>query len=206
MKRKLIFALVIILGSVFISGQNVMLTISGNRMSLADSEDKALYGSSSYFPEGKLAFRIKGNFYLWGSIGFFTSRYNWTEWSNKGVIDADLDGKNVQDKLIISGGLGYYVGFLRKSDISLKLELGACKITNSITSKKTFHATDEILITRDTKESGIGIRGNLGITYGIFKNIFAEITAGYLYATDRIDGDKIKLGGFQLTLGLGLAF
>jgi hypothetical protein len=206
MKRKLIFTLVVFLGSVFISAQNVMLSVSGNRISIADPDDKTLYGGSSYFPEGKLAFRIKGNFYLWGSLGFFSTRYNWEEWSNKGVIEADVDGKNVLDKLIISGGLGYYVGFLRKNDITIKFEAGVCRITNSIKLTKNMMPTNETVSAEEQKESGIGIRGNLGITYGIHKNLFAEVTAGYLFAADKVDDQRIKLGGFQLTMGLGLAF
>jgi hypothetical protein len=206
MKRKLILILVIFLSSVFISAQNVILSVSGSRIAIADNEDKALYGGTKYFPEGKLAFRLKGNFYLWGSLGFLSTQYGWEEWSNKGVIAADTQGKNVLDKLIISGGLGYYFGFLRKNDISVKLEVGVCRITNSIESSKSRILTNETISTEEQKETGIGIRGNLGITYGIYKNIFAEVTGGYLLATDKVDNTRVKLGGFQLTMGLGIAF
>ncbi|MGD2091572.1 MAG: hypothetical protein PVH61_35695 [Candidatus Aminicenantes bacterium] len=206
MKRKLILILVIFLGSVFISAQSVMLSVTGNRISIADSEDKALYGGTRYFPEGKIALRLKGNFYLWGSLGFFSTQYDWEEWSNKGVVSADTQGKNVLNKLIISGGLGYYMGFLRKNDISVKFEVGVCRITNSIELSKSIIRTNETVSFEEQKEAGIGIRGNLGITYGLYKNIYAEITGGYLLATDRVDDNKVKLGGFQLTMGLGLAF
>lgn len=207
MKRKLILMFFVFLCSVFISAQNVMLIVSGNRISIADSDYKVLYGNSKYFPEGKISFRIKGNFYLWSSLSFFKSRYNWEEWSNKGVVEADVEGKRVLDKLIISGGLGYYVGFLRKNDISIKLEAGICKITNSIESTKNIMHTNEIVSVEEQKEAGVGIRGNLGITYGLYKNnLFAEVTAGYLYATDKVEDNRIKLGGFQMSLGLGWAF
>lgn len=206
MKRKVILILAIFLSSVFISAQNVILSASGNRISIADSEDKALYGGTGYFPEGKIAFRLTGNFYLWGSLGFFTARYDWQEWSNKGVIAADVQGKNVLNKLIISGGLGYYLGFLRKNDISVKFEIGACRITNSIELSKNMIATNESVSVEKQKEAGIGIRGNVGVTYGIYKNLFAEVTGGYLFATDKVDDKRVKLGGLQLTMGLGLAF
>lgn len=206
MKRKLILILVIFLSSVFTSAQNVMLSVSGNRISIADSEDEALYGGTRYFPEGKIAFRLKGNIYLWGSLGFFSTRYDWEEWSNKGVVAADTQGENVLDKLIISGGLGYYVGFLRKNDISIKFEAGVCRITNSIELSKNIIRTNETVSVEEQKEAGIGIRGNLGITYGLRKNLFAEVTAGYLFASDKVDDKRVKLGGFQLTMGLGLAF
>lgn len=206
MKRKLILILVIFLSSVYISAQNVILSVSGSRIAIADSEDKALYGGTKYFPEGKLALRLKGNFYLWSSLGFLSTHYGWEEWSNKGVVAADTQGKNVLDKLIISGGLGYYLGFLRKNDISIKLEVGVCRITNSIELSKNRIQTNETVNVEEQKEVGIGIRGNLGITYGIYKNIFAEVTGGYLLATDKVDDKRVKLGGFQLTMGLGIAF
>lgn len=206
MKRKLILILVIFLSSVFISAQNVILSVSGGRIAIADTQDKALYGGTKYFPEGKLALRLKGNFYLWGSLGFLSTRYGWEEWSNKGVVAADTQGKNVLDKLIISGGLGYYIGFLRKNDISVKLEVGVCRITNSIELSKSRILTNETVSTEEQKEAGMGIRGNLGITYGIYKNIFAEVTGGYLLASDKVDDTRVKLGGFQLTMGLGIAF
>ncbi|UCH98403.1 MAG: hypothetical protein JSV88_16595 [Candidatus Aminicenantes bacterium] len=207
MKRKLIFILVIFLGSVFISAERVVFTISGNYFSISDADYKERYGETKYFPEGKISLRISGNFYLWGSCGFFSSSYSWEEWSNKGVIYADIKGENVLDKLIISGGLGYYVGFLRQNDISIKVEVGACRITNTIGITKNMIPTKEIVSVEEKEEAGTGIRGNLGVTYGIYKNnLFAELAAGYLYATDKVDDERIKLGGFQVTLGLGLAF
>jgi hypothetical protein len=206
MKRKLILILVIFLSSVFISAQNVILSVSGNRISIADSEDESLYGGTRYFPEGKIALRLKGNIYLWGSLGFFSSQYDWEEWSNKGVVAADVQGENVLDKLIISGGLGYYVGFLRKNDISIRFEVGACRITNSIELSKSMIQTNETVSVEAQKEAGLGIRGNLGVTYGIYKNLFAEVTGGYLFATDKVEDKRVKLGGFQLTMGLGIAF
>lgn len=206
MKRKLILILIVFLSSVFTSAQNVILSVSGNRISIADSEDEALYGGARYFPEGKIALRLKGNFYLWGSLGFFSTRYDWQEWSNKGVVAADVQGENILDKLIISGGLGYYMGFLRKNDISIKLEVGVCRITNSIELSKNMIRTSETISVEEQKEAGIGIRGNLGVTYGLYKNFFVEVTGGYLFATDKVDDKRVKLGGFQLTMGLGLAF
>ncbi len=206
MKRELILILVIFLSSVFISAQSVILSVSGNRISIADIEDETLYGGTRYFPEGKIALRLKGNVYLWGSLGFFSSQYDWEEWSNKGVVAADVQGENVLDKLIISGGLGYYVGFLRKNDISIRFEVGACRITNSIELSKSMIRTNETVSVEEQKEAGLGIRGNLGVTYGIYKNFFAEVTGGYLFATDKVEDKRVKLGGFQVTMGLGIAF
>ena len=54
------------------------------------------------------------------------------------------------------------------------------------------------------KQSGIGVRGDLALTYGLYKSIFGEVEVGYMYASDKIDGVRSNLGGFHLALGLGI--
>ena len=206
-KKILVFSLVILLFSTFMAAeQDIVITVSGTYYNAADSDFKDQFGKSKYFPEGKLALRLKGNLYIWGSAGFFSTSNSWEEWSNKGVIEADVEGKRVLDKFILCGGLGYYVGFLRKSDFSVRLELGACNITNSIETTKDNMVSGEHVSTENDKEKGLGIRGNLGVTYGLNKNFFGEASIGYMYAPDKINDSWINLGGFRLSLGLGLVF
>lgn len=205
-KKMLIFVLIIFLFSIIVSAQSIMITVEGNYYSPGDSGFKKIYGKSKYFPEGKIALRLFGNVYIWGSCGFFSTSYNWPEWSNKGVIESDIEGENVFDKLIISGGVGYYLGFIRPNDFAIKLEVGACSITNSIDATKTMRDSGEIVSFSEREESGIGLRGNLGVSYGLLKNIFAEASVGYLYVTDKVDDKRINLGGLRLSLGLGVAF
>jgi hypothetical protein len=210
MKRVLIFILVMFLHLAFLFGaeKRFMFTINGNYISNADSNYSELYGKKKFFPEGKIAVKVKGNIYLWGSCGFFSGRYNWVEWSNKGVIEADLEGKSDSDKLVISGGIGYYVGYFEKNQISMKFETGICSIANSIKSTLNQMDTKGIIRSAETKQSGIGVRGNFGIAYGFYKNLFSEVSVGYLYAGDKVgtDAKRINLGGFRLSVGLGLTF
>jgi len=206
-KKILIFCLATLLFSLFLSADNnFVFIIGGNYYTAADSNFKDMFGKKKYFPEGKLAVRLTGNLYIWGSCGYFSTTYRWNAWSNKGVLESDIEGKRTLDKLIISGGLGYYAGFLRKNDISVRLELGACRITNTIETTKNNIVTGEITNIEEEDEEGIGIRGNIGVTYGLYKTIFAEASLGYMYAQDTIDDEKINLGGFKLSLGLGIAF
>jgi len=212
MKRVLIVILIILIYSVSLSGagKNFMITVSGNYLSNADSDYKERYGERNFFPEGKISIRLMGNLYLWGSYGFLSSSYNWQEWSYKGAAEADLKGESVLDKLVISGGIGYYVGYIEKSEISIKVEAGICKITHNIASTINQIDTDLITGSSETKESGIGIRGNLGVTYGLYKSLFSEVSIGYLYAVDKVkvgDGNqRIYLGGLRMSVGLGLTF
>ncbi len=204
-KRMLTFTAMMLWFSLFASAQNFVFTVGGNYLSPADSEFKTRFGDTKYYPEGKIALRFSGNLYLWGSCGFFSTRYNWVEWSNKGVINADIEAKDVLDKLIISGGVGYAMGFIRPHDFSVRVEVGACSITDSVETTKNDMDSEAIVSVTENKESGIGFRGNLGITYGLYKNFFAEISAGFLYATDKVNDKRVNLGGFRLALGLGIA-
>jgi len=185
--------------------ERLTFIVSGNYISIEDSTFEDAYGKNKYFPEGKLSFRFSGNFYLWGSFGYLSSKKTWKEWSNKGIPNADMDSISTTDKTIWSGGLGYYVGYLAPYNFSLKLELGVCSIKDSIEEKKTFIATDEVYSSEKGKKSAVGFRGNFGITYGLFKNIFAEASIGYMVAKDTFDDESINLGGLRLSLGLGIA-
>ena len=206
MKRALIVVLILILFPIFISAQTFIFTLSGNRLATADSDYKARYGKADYFPEGKLAVRISGNIYLWGSCGVLTSHYRWQGWSNKGEVEPDIEGESVLDKLILSGGLGFYAGFFRPGDFAVKFEAGICRISDSIDNTVNKIVSGEQVNFTEEKQAGTGFRGNLGVTYGLYKHFFAEVSAGYLYATDKKDAVKIKLGGFRLAVGLGIAF
>lgn len=212
MKRVLIVMLIILIYSVSLSGagKNFMITISGNYLSNADSDYKERYGKRDFFPEGKISIRLKGNLYLWGSYGFLSSSYNWEEWSYKGSAEADLEGESILDKQVISGGIGYYIGYIEKNEMAIKVEAGICRITHNIAATLNQIATNTITSSDETKESGIGFRGNLGVTYGLYKNLFSEVSIGYLYATDKVkigdENERIYLGGFRASVGLGLTF
>ncbi|MCP4152216.1 MAG: hypothetical protein GY757_31040 [bacterium] len=207
MKKTLIFISIILLFSGFISAKkNFMLTVSGNYISFTDSTYKDNYGDKKYFPEGKLSIKLKGNIYLWGSYGYYSSSYNWSEWSNKGVVDSDLSGDSTSEKTIICGGVGFWAGYIARHDFSLKLEAGVCSISNKLDATVS-RKSDDVMVREDkATESGLGFRINLGGTYGFSETFFAETTIGVLYAADKIDGERVKLGGFRASVGLGIRF
>lgn len=206
MKKILILVLVIFTFSVLAAGESIMITVHGNYFIAADDNFAQSYGEKKYFPEGKIALKLSGNFYLWGSYGLLSTGKSWDKWSHKNVESADLDARDNLDKTIISGGLGYYMGYIEKNELAIKIELGACKITNNQDYTDTEKSSGSVVNREESQVSGLGARGNLGITYGIFKNIFAEISFGYLLALDKVDEQNIKLGGFRAALGLGLRF
>lgn len=207
MKRVAIFVLGLVLFAMVATAEHrFMFTVNGNYLTFADDYYRDEFGKAKIFPEGKIAMRFSGNFYLWGSYGYLSTSQGWQDWSSKGVFNRDLDCKIVMDKHIISGGLGFFAGYIRPHDFSVQLELGVCKITNNVETTKNYIDSNESYFHEKRRESGIGARGNIGITYGLIKSFYAEAVCGYLYATDKIDGDRFFLGGLRLSLGIGVAF
>ena len=207
-KQTTFLALLVLLlaSSVTLSAKSFTIVIGGNYLSIADEDFENNYGKKQYFPEGKLTLRFSGNLYLWGSYGWLRDQYTWVEWSNKGVPLADVDGKSVVNKTVIAGGLGFYVGYLKPAQFAIKMEAGIASIKDDVENTKVLMTTNELLNQDDSKFSGIGYKASLGVTYGLFKNVFAELTLGYLHASDKVGDDTIKLGGLRASLGLGLQF
>ncbi|MCP5108866.1 MAG: hypothetical protein GY950_36115 [bacterium] len=206
MKKTLIFVSLILMTSVFISAEKFMFTIYSDYLTLADTAYKDEYGGKKFLPEAKLSFKVKGNFYLWGSVGFLPASYKWNEWSNKGFVDPDIDSKNSSQKMFFSGGLGFYAGYIAKNDMAVKLELGACATSHTVKITSDNTTTNQSLRSEKTTETGIGITANLGVTYGIFENVFTEASIGYMYVWENKKDEIINGGGLRLALGLGLKF
>lgn len=207
MKRASIFALaILVLSVVVMADHNFMLTVNGNYYFEGDSHYKDFYGESRIFPEGKLAVRLAGNFYLWGSYGYMQTNTTFNAWSSKGVFNADLETESTLKKHIVSGGLGFFAGYLEPGEFGLRLEIGACRITNKIRTTSNYMDTNDMFSDEEREESGIGFRTNFGVTYGLMKGVYAEAVGGYIWAKDKVDDNSITLGGFRLSLGLGVTF
>jgi len=206
MKKTLVLIILIFTFTAIGSAENFMFTVTGNYLGPKDSTYKTQYGGNKYYPEAKLSFKIKGNIFLWSSVGFLRTAFSWKEWSNKGIPLADMDSKRQSDKVIISGGLGYYVGYLTPHNFAVKLELGAGNIKDTITETAVMTVSGETMRREQSSRSGFGFNAALAVTYGLMKNIYAELSVGYLYAADKIDDKWINLGGLRASLGLGLKF
>jgi hypothetical protein len=206
MKKMLVFIALMLITTLFISAKDFMFTVYCDYFSVADTAYKEEYGGRKFFPEAKLSFRIKGHFYLWGSGGFLPASYKWDEWSNKGVVNPDIAGKNSSQKFFLSGGLGYWVGYIDKSEMALKLELGVCSTGSTIKITTDNTTSNQNIRSEKSTDWGIGVRGNLGVTYGLLKNIFAEASIGYLYIWTKRDEEYINDGGLRLAIGLGVKF
>lgn len=204
MKKALLLVALILVTSIFVTAKDFTVTIYGNYLSIADIDYSNTYGGKKFLPEFKVTYRYSGNFYFWGSGGFLPANFKWDKWSNKGVPSADLKMKNVSNKLFFSGGLGYWMGYIDRGQVAIKLELGACSTYNAIKITQDNIITKIITVTSEEKQWGIGLRGNFGVSYGLTEKMFTEASIGYMYVWAKENNEYINAGGLRLALGLGL--
>lgn len=206
MKRRMLSLGVFLLFSGVLSASDTkfILTLHGNYLNVADNTFTSQTGKKKIYAEGKAAVTFYQNLYVWGSYGAFPIDDTLTNWSSKAAFDPDISVARVLEKRVISGGAGFFIGYLEPQEISVKAEIGVCSITNTIDSTSTNVNTKAFIRTAEAKQTGIGLRGNFGVTYGLYKNLFAEISIGYMYSADTIDSVRSKLGGLHYALGLGI--
>jgi hypothetical protein len=194
MKRIFLILLVVVLLFCFV-GENslkgdtgnsegrLMVTASGNILSFADDSFKEIYSSSIFYPELKVAYKINRGIFLWAGYGFFSKK------SQTPVLQ--LETKSSQQ--FLSGGIGYmsrispgieYIGDVGIFNGSYKEESMGIKLTGS----------------------ALGFRIDSGLLFRVTRMFFAEMSIGYLSASDTIDDEKIKIGGFRAGVGLGARF
>ena len=206
MKKPLGLVLLILLFSSMATaaGDRFILTLYGNYLNLPANSFTNQTSQKKVFFEAKAAVAISGNIYLWASHGYFPLRDSWTGWNSKSSFAKDIIAERTLAKMIISGGCGVFVGYFAQNQFAVRTEIGICSIANVIDSTISNITTSEFIRSEESRQAGIGVRGNLAFTYGLYKNIFAEAAISYMYASDKIAGVRNKLGGFQLALGLGI--
>ncbi|MCK4836957.1 MAG: hypothetical protein KAT17_09975 [Candidatus Aminicenantes bacterium] len=182
------------------------LTIKGDYMSITDPIFEDQYNSEKYAPEGEIQVRISGNLYLWGSYALVTARREWFEWSSKALVNPDFQWENTLKKHHYSLGAGYFIGLSEPGEFCINFQLGISFITNNDLSEKYQISSQTISDSISEKETDIGVTGELGISYCFWRNLFAEISIGYLYATEIIEENREEIGGLRIGLGLGIRF
>jgi hypothetical protein len=200
----LVVAVFLFSGIVSAAGGRFIFNLYSNYLNLPANSFTNQASQKKIFFEAKAAVAISGNIYLWASHGYFPLRDSWTGWDSKSSFAKDILAERTLTKRIISGGCGLYVGYFEKNQFAVRTEIGICSIANDIDTTISSIATTEFIRSEESRQSGIGARGNLAFTYGLYRNIFVEAAISYLYASDKIGGVRSNLGGFQLALGLGI--
>lgn len=187
------------------------LTLKGDYMSIADPDYEDLYGKKKYFPEGEIEIRLLGNGYLWGNYSLVSGKGEWEEWSDKSLIDPDYRLVITSKRHQIAFGIGYFIGLHDPGQLVLRFQLGLCLINHDEVTERFFIATGQTTETSQSLTKKTGGVGELGIDYVLWKNIFAEVSIGYLYATKKVedeDGETVseEIGGLKIGLGIGIRF
>jgi hypothetical protein len=200
----LVFFLILICGSLFPADGRIIFNIYGDGINVPENDFTDQESLYKVFFEAKAAVKVWTNLYGWASYGYLPIHEEWTGWNSKNSFEKDIQVERRLGKRVISGGLGYYAGFLQKDQFAVRLDVGVCSITNRVEKETSALDTRRLLISETAQQSALGLRGTLAFTYGFYKNFFAELSGGYLYAVDTIDDVKTNLGGWVLQVGLGI--
>jgi len=206
MKKLMVLVLAVLLfaGAVSAAGDKVILNLYGTTLNVAKNSFTDQASRNKVFFEVKAAYAVSANLYVWASHGNFPMRDSWLSWEKKSSFAEDITIARTLSKRVVAGGGGFFIGYFEPGEFAIRAELGVCSIANAIDSRVSFIATDEFVRSEEASQWALGGRGNLSFTYGLYKNIFAEISLGAMYAPDKIDGVRSNLGGFHLALGLGM--
>lgn len=186
------------------AGGRAILNLYGTALNVADNAYTGQDSRQKVFFEAKAAVAVSGNIYLWASHGYFPMRDSWQSWERKSSFAPDALYQRRLGKRVLAGGAGLYLGYFEPGQLGFRLEAGACHIANDIKATVSYIADDLFIRDLEGRQSGVGGRAGLAVTYGIYRSLFAEVAAGYMYAADKIDGVRSNLGGFHVALGLGM--
>ena len=184
MKKMMIVSLMIfVMGMCVFSAERFMVSVVGNYFVPADGGYKDIYGSSMFDPELKAGYKIFGDVYIWAGYGFF-SRTGETK-------ELKEEAKSTQH--FLSAGAGYNGTISKRMGFNVELGL--------FNASYKEEAMDEAVT---GSAMGFGVKGE--ILFGFGKGLFAKITLGYTRASDTIEEEDIKLGGFNSGIGVEVRF
>jgi hypothetical protein len=200
----LVFAVLLFAGTVSASGGKLILNLYGTALNVAKNNFTDQASRTKAFFEVKAAYAVSANLYVWVSHGSFPLRDSWKSWEKKSSFAEDITVERTLSKRVIAGGCGFFVGYFEPGQFAVRAEAGVCSIANAIDSRVSFIEPEQFIRSEEASQWAPGGRANLSFTYGLYKNIFAEASLGFMYAPDKIDGERSNLGGFHLALGLGM--
>ena len=184
MKKRIpiVFMSLIMCVSIF-PNQKFMVSISGNYLKPSDLYFRAVYENYGIYPEIKVGFKIINNFYIWTGYGFFAE-------SGKAEIVKE-DTKFTQHSLLCGAG---HNGAVSRS-AEYKVELGLF-----------FVSYKENTFGEERTGSAMGFVVDGEILFKIGNGFYAFVTTGYSNASDTVEDQKTKLGGYKAGIGIEVRF
>ncbi|MBN2245584.1 MAG: hypothetical protein JW755_07035 [Candidatus Aminicenantes bacterium] len=178
----ILITIMLLSGSLWSSDYAFYFDLSGNYLASPDEKFRSFYSEDSFFPELTAGVRVLGDLCLWAGYGFFNS---------EGTTDYLYEEMKAKQSYL-AGGLSYRR--MLTDDFGFKIALGALQA-----------AYREEGMDMEISGSALGFRADGGILIYIGK-VYLELSNGYLYARDDVNGQKIKLGGYRIGLAFGVQF
>jgi hypothetical protein len=166
-----------------IPGHKFMVTAGANLFFSSASGYRQIYGNTVFMPEIKITRLVYGNICVWGGCGWI---------SKHGLIEDVNEPAQIRQTM-----LGVGLGYVHKLSALLQLrgELGLM-----------FISFKEEALEVVQRGSGLGWKIGANLDCFAWKKVFATLSASFSQASDEVQTGKVKLGGFQLGVGLGFAF
>jgi len=157
------------------------LSVNANYFFHRDANFRDIYGEGKLSFGAKANFRIVDGFHLTGGAEILNA---------KGTIpETALEAEAVHRNF--SAGVAYFFELSYAWDLRVGADLVYVDYEESAFGEKI-------------EDIGWAYRLESALVWRISQDIYSEILVAYTYGTDDIDGRSIKLGGFQV--GVGLAF
>ena len=176
MKKSVFIVIVIgiLIGNMSWAEEKAQVRLCGNIILPADSGYKDVYGKSAFYPELKAGYALSGPLYLWAGYGLL---------SKKGETPVlKYEAKSTQH--FISGGLG--TGGVLSDRLEWLAEAGLLVV-----------AYKEEAMGVSVSDTAFGLLAGAGVSYRLSQTLFITTEAGYIYASDKVEGETVKPGGFK---------
>ena len=165
------------------AGEQFSAEVFGSLLVPGDSGYKDIYGKSMFYPAIKAGYALSERFFIWAGYGFLC---------RKGETPVlKLEAKSNQH--FFSLGAGY------RGKLSDKLGYEAALGLVMVSYKEEAMGTS-------ASGSAFGLRADGGLSCALFGPVFAVAELGYIYSSDKVEGETVKPGGFKAGLGLGVKF
>ncbi len=176
--------LMILAVSLSVSAEGRMkFSLTGNMLVPSDPNYRNTYGDIVFFPEIMGGYKIISETYVWIKYGYLYKT------GKTPVLEAEA--KSTQHFLSLGVGYANKIG----SRMDYKLEAG---LMNACYKEEA--------LGEEVSNNTIGFRIECGFAYSLTRTLLAEISAGYLTASDEVEEVSIQLGGLRLGLGLRVVF
>lgn len=161
---------------------DVSLALGASYLAPADGGFKEVYGSGGVLPGLRLELVVAKGFSAYASYGYF---------AKKGTTPAlQEEASSTQHYLAL--------GATWRKGLSARLGLG-------LWAGALYAKYEEEALGMTTDGSAVGLDAGIDLRFTLSGKLFLSPCISYKLASDRIEDVDIKLGGFQVGIGLGIS-